>query len=63
MNSESEEPRISTRLWVFTASVETQARIGRGRLPGCLWNRNLYLCSPVVDFWGVVSQRLTGAMF
>ena len=33
MNSESEFPRTSTRLWVRTASVHTQASNRRGRLP------------------------------
>ena len=33
MNSESERPRTNSRLWVRTASVETQANNKRGRLP------------------------------
>ena len=33
MNSESERPRTSSRLLVFTASVHTQASSRRGRLP------------------------------
>ena len=33
MNSESERPRTNSRLWVRTASVETQASSNRGRLP------------------------------
>ena len=33
MNSESEAPRNSSRLWVRTASVDTQASNRRGRLP------------------------------
>ena len=31
MKSAREAPRISTRLWVFTASEHTQARIRRGK--------------------------------
>ena len=33
MNSESDRPRISSRRWVRTASVETQAMSNRGRFP------------------------------
>ena len=33
MNSESDFPRISSRLWVCTASVQTQASNRRGKLP------------------------------
>ena len=33
MNSQSESPRISTRLPVRTASVDTQASSRRGKLP------------------------------
>ena len=33
MKSESDDPRISTRLWVRTASVHSQASKRRGRLP------------------------------
>ena len=33
MNSESERPRTSSRLWVCTASVETQASKSRGKFP------------------------------
>ena len=33
MNSESDFPRTSSRLWVRTASVHTQASKRRGRLP------------------------------
>ena len=33
MNPESEEPRTSSRLWVRTASVHTQASSSRGRFP------------------------------
>ena len=33
MNFASDGPRISTRLLVRTASVETQAKIRRGKLP------------------------------
>ena len=33
INSESERPRTSSRLWVCTASVETQASKSRGKFP------------------------------
>ena len=33
MNSESEDPRTSSRLWVRTVSVQTQANKSRGRFP------------------------------
>ena len=33
MNLESESPRTITRLWVRTASVQSQAIKRRGRLP------------------------------
>ena len=48
MNSESEDPKTSSRLWVRTASVHTQANNRRGRLP------NGSLCLPVA----VMIQRV-----
>ena len=33
MKSASERPRMSSRLWVRTASVQTHAKSNRGRLP------------------------------
>ena len=33
MNSESESPRMSSRLWVWTASVEIHAISKRGKFP------------------------------
>ena len=33
MNSERESPRINSRLWVRTASVEIHASSKRGKLP------------------------------